>query len=128
MAKKIQLKDKLNVPLYPVTRNNITTGIEFATDEWIDGKQVFRKRINCGSLPNNTTKLVGIGIALSSITIIGLKGIANRADYNYPLPQSDPSGLNTVSLAITNPSNIEIKATSDRSTFTGYVDIYYTKN
>lgn len=36
----------------------LTTGTEKATNEYIDGKQVYRKRISLGTFPNNTNKTV----------------------------------------------------------------------
>ena len=40
----------------------ITTGQEVKTNEIIDGKRVYKKRINCGNLPNATSKYVNTRI------------------------------------------------------------------
>ena len=40
----------------------ITTGQEVKTNEFIDGKRVYKKRINCGNLPNATSKNIATRI------------------------------------------------------------------
>ena len=40
----------------------ITTGQEVKTNEIIDGKRVYKKRINCGNLPNATSKNIATRI------------------------------------------------------------------
>lgn len=38
------------------------TGQEVKTNEFIDGKRVYKKRINCGNLPNATSKNIATRI------------------------------------------------------------------
>lgn len=40
----------------------LTTGQEVKTNEFIDGKRVYKKRINCGNLPNATSKNIATRI------------------------------------------------------------------
>ena len=40
----------------------ITTGQEVKTNEFIGGKRVYKKRINCGNLPNATSKNIATRI------------------------------------------------------------------
>lgn len=107
-------------------KTNIVTGQEVATNEYIDGKQVFVKRINCGNLPNATGKLVSTG--LTNVTYTDIKGIATKGDTLFKLPYISPNALNaSISLYISGNA-IEIDTGIDRSAFTGEVTIYYTKN
>lgn len=110
--------------------NKIITGQEVATNEYIDGKRVYRKRINCGNLPNATSKTVSL--SLSNVNIIKIEGIAKNssdASNNLPLPYMDPRNLQTcVMLSIISDYNIALVTAEDKSYYTAYVTVYYTKN
>ena len=110
--------------------NKIITGQEVATNEYIDGKRVYRKRINCGNLPNATSKTVSL--SLSNVNIIKIEGIAKNssdASNNLPLPYMDPRNLQTcVMLGIISGYNIALVTAEDKSYYTAYVTVYYTKN
>ena len=110
--------------------NKIITGQEVATNEYIDGKRVYRKRINCGNLPNATSKTVSL--SLSNVNIIKIEGIAKNssdASNNLPLPYMDPRNLQTcVMLSIISGYNIALVTAEDKSYYTAYVTVYYTKN
>ena len=110
--------------------NKIITGQEVATNEYIDGKRVYRKRINCGNLPNATSKTVSL--SLSNVNIIKIEGIAKNssdASNNLPLPYIDPRNLQTcVMLSIISGYNIALVTAEDKSYYTAYVTVYYTKN
>ncbi len=110
--------------------NKIITGQEVATNEYIDGKRVYRKRINCGNLPNATNKTVSL--SLSNVNIIKIEGIAKNssdASNNLPLPYMDPRNLQTcVMLSIISGYNIALVTAEDKSYYTAYVTVYYTKN
>lgn len=112
------------------TVNNVVTGRETPTNEYIDYKQVYRKRIDIGVLPNATTKEVATG--LSNINCIRLEGIAK---YEYgtwaPLPMvenSNSSNYNAAIKLVRYGESLQIKCDADQSALNGYVDIYYTKN
>lgn len=106
---------------------NITTGTEYATNEYIDNKQVYRKRINFGALPNATTK--NVAHRLSNVTFIRMQGIATDGSTTISLPFSHiSSSAQCVQLSITS-ENVVIETKTDRSGFNNaYVDLYYTKN
>lgn len=111
-----------------IKQHNITTGTEFATDEYIDNKRVYRKRVNCGALPNATAKSVAHG--LSNVTFVKPpQGLAKNSNGTVlTLPYSAPNGVEySVALSVNN-TNIQISAGNDRSAYTEcYVDLYYTK-
>lgn len=105
-----------------------TTGQEYATNEYIDDKRVYGKRIDIGVLPNNTTKKVVHG--LTNFKLVRISGLATTTSDNYTitLPCLNDAGFAyCVALTVSN-TEVEIKAGSNRTTYTGYVDLYYTKN
>lgn len=123
----------INGDLYVKGKNaielNIITGEEVATTEWIDGKQVFIKRINCGPLPNNSQAQIDTGLNVSNITLIKMQGIMknNGTNEQYPLPFVYANSIDCVSMWL-NGEKLLINTGVDRSSYTGYVDLYYTKN
>lgn len=106
----------------------ITTNSENETNQFIDGKRVYRKRIPTGTLPNNTFKNISTG--LTNVDIIKIEGLVkNSSGSIFPLPFVTTSGItNNIQVNMTsNGSNIQISAGIDRSSYSGYVDIYYIK-
>lgn len=108
----------------------IITGVECKTNKLSDGKRVFVKRINTGTLPNSSNKAVPSGLDLSMIWIDKLEGTAKAANNTtIPLPFSTTIIEQCVALSIQSNGNINIQAGIDRSAYKySYVDIYYTKN
>lgn len=105
---------------------NIVTGKEIATNEYVDGKQVYRKRINFGALPNNTTKRVAHN--LTSVTFVRFSvSCTNASGYCINLPYVDLGASVCTVPTITN-TEIVIKSVTDQTTYNAYVDLYYTKN
>lgn len=104
----------------------VTTGVESVTNEWIDGKQVYRKRINVGALPNAGEKTVDLGFNVNTVNIIRMQGMAYAASANHymTLPYTYPSEL--VSLGCYHKV-LSINCQHDGSPYNAYVDIYYTK-
>lgn len=110
----------------------ITTGVEVATNEYIDNNRVYVKRIDIGTLPNATSKDVSTGLSTSQVSIERLQGKATRSSDNafYPLPFAHPTAQNAIScLCRDNDGTIDIRIQTgiDRSTASGYIDVYYTK-
>lgn len=95
---------------------------------WIDGKPLYQKTISCGALPNATTKTVAHGIS-GTYSIKSIQGYANYSTDTMPLPHTgvgDAAGANAISVAISG-SNIVVKTGSDRSNYSAYITIKYTK-
>lgn len=109
----------------------IVTTTEFKTGKIIDGKEEYGKLINLGNLPNASTKNVPHGIKnfTTACNITKIEGFAQGDDTScFPLPYSSPSGLTLcIGIIITN-SNISVVTGNDRSSLTGHVTLYYTKN
>lgn len=96
---------------------------------WIDGKHIYRKTINFGNLPNNTTKNVAHGISGLS-QLVKIDAIMNRPGVNggyYPLPFVSKASVNDqIEISVSN-TNVSIAANINWSTCTAFVTIYYTK-
>lgn len=110
-------------------KTNIVTGQEVATNEYIDGKQIFRKRVDVGNLPGaSAKKLVPIG--LTNVNIINFSGYYFSSSEGFGIAINHATGTNyyVQTFLVLNTMNIDISCGSDRSSYTGYVDIYYTKN
>ncbi|MCI8396811.1 MAG: hypothetical protein HFJ52_03960 [Clostridia bacterium] len=106
----------------------IETNVECATNEYIDKKRIYRKRIDCGSGPNNVIKSVQTG--LSNVTYEKIEGIMRLETSAIPLNSTrplTPTDNSTVGVFINN-NMICLESKADRSSMYVFVDIYYTKN
>lgn len=113
-----------------ITRNSTYSTEEQAVGTWIDGKTIYRKVINFGTLPNATKKEVQHNISNISI-FTKIEGIAIRNDetkftQSLPLVYKNTEMFYNTALAVDN-TTIEIQTDGDRSMFNGYVTLEYTK-
>lgn len=83
----------------------------YSTDErvvgtWIDGSKIYEKVIDCGALPNATTKTIAHGIERLNILISANIIATNDARTTYiPIPYSSETDLTAnIRLLITNTS------------------------
>lgn len=95
---------------------------------WIDGKPIYRKIINFGSLPNASSKEVNSNIS-DLDNIVKFIGVAMAQDKTtYCLPYvSTTSSTYFIDLTFTSSETIRIRTSVDRSNMNGYVTIEYTK-
>lgn len=107
------------------TKQKITTGQEIATSEYIDGKQVFRKRINVGNLPN--TGNFSAEHNLGNVRVIKYEGFAYRESTKTIIPMPYANSVYYIEMYL-DATKLYIDTSNDRSQFVGCVDIYYTKN
>lgn len=70
----------------------VITGQEIKTNETIDGKRVYKKRINCGAGPNNGSRSVATG--LSNATYVKVEGIVTNGIMYFPLNNTRPVDRN----------------------------------
>lgn len=94
--------------------------------KWIDGKSIYKKTINFGSMPAaNSNKSVNHGVALDSI--VSFDGmITNTAGTNrQPIPLA--TGAIFVWTDISN-TQITINTNGDRSAYNAFVTLFYTKS
>lgn len=112
---------------------NITNLQTYSTSEvntgktWIDGKPIYRKVINCGSLPNATSKTINHNIQNIEHSYIYGTAIRSSDKREFPLPYAAASAGSEIQLDLTNTA-IQITTSVDRSAFDQtYVIIEYTK-
>ena len=105
----------------------------YSTDEvvigtWIDNKPIYRKVINIGNLPNNATVNIPTSTFDASnkfITNIYCIGVSSQGEY-LKIPYYAGTS-NYTNILITSANTISIQTNADRSRFTGYVTVEYTK-
>lgn len=125
--------DALSAKQGKALNEKITKSSTYSTDEqavgtWIDGKTIYRKVINFGILPNATSKLVPHNIS-NLKNFVKIEGIAIRDDNFAQMLPLVYRGIDTeynTSLAVTN-TQISIICDNDRTNFTAYVTLEYTK-
>ena len=114
------------------------TGVNdyYSTDEkvvgvWIDGKPLYQKTVNFGTLPNNAKKAVAHGIS-NIEKVISIDGSAYGTTggvfYAFTFPNVGTNNQYTYDIAIDiTGANIDITTQTDRTFLTGIVTIKYTK-
>lgn len=112
----------------------VNGGHKYSTDEhvvgtWIDGKPIYEKTINFGTLPNKTTKTVAHEIT-NLDSFIELKTVSKRSSdlRFYPIPFVAPDTLNIAVRIDSVGPNIRIQTEVDMSDFTQtFITVQYTK-
>lgn len=96
--------------------------------KWVDGRTLYKKTINFGTLPNSTSKSVAHGISNLSY-VVSLSGVA----YSSSLNRFDtlPYFASTTSFGYTlncDKTNVTVSTGTDRTSFTTtYITIIYVK-
>lgn len=107
-------------------------GVQYSTEEqvigtWIDGKPLYQKTVNCGALPNATTKNIAHGISNLN-HVINYKGWCyNINGIDAPLLFVDKTAVGHNIAIYSNKTNIIIETGIDRSDWNGFVTLQYTK-
>lgn len=109
--------------------------ISYSTDEqftgkyWIDGRPVYQKTINFGTLPNATQKLVAHGISNLDYTI-DVRGVAqnpNGLTHSILTVPAPSTGTNVVTVYTTD-TDVGVNTGGDRSAYTiCYITMVYVK-
>lgn len=97
-------------------------GVEYRTTERWNGKPVYTKLIDFGILPNGTEKIVAHGITNLEYPL-SVSVFVKSSGWSFTLP-SDYKNEDRVSFSY---SGVIIKTTVDRTEYTGYATIKYTK-
>lgn len=107
---------------------NITTGTEYETGRIIDGKKEYAKRINCGNLPNAEVKYVQTG--LQNITLTkSIDGVMLNVNSQRGLPAPSITSTNTIMIYLNGTGTaLTINTQFNWSSYTAYVELFYTKN
>jgi len=109
-------------------QQTITTGTEYETGRIIDGKKEYGKRINCGNLPNAEVKYVQTG--LQNITLTkSIDGVMLNVNSQRGLPAPSITSTNTIMIYLNGTGTaLTINTQFNWSSYTAYVELFYTKN
>lgn len=139
MLRPSNIKDATYVP-YSKTNYELTTEISnianYSTTEtntgkkWINGKDIYRKVIEFGSLPNNSTKYVRHNISgiqeVINISVISKDTSSSNTTW-YSLPYSTQDGLQYTIRIVCNTTDVAIRTGTDRTNQTAVVILEYIK-
>lgn len=96
---------------------------------WIDGKSIYRKVVDLGNLPNNTSKDITLNIQNVN-EIVSIKALCSNENEVWVIPNaySTQYVIGLVARFSNNIiKNLSIYASSDTSAFTGRAILEYTK-
>lgn len=121
--------DDETTDIYAPSAEVIYSTTEHTIGKWIDNSAIYEKTINLGTMPNNTSATVNLDISNIGIIIdINCIGIASTGA--IPVPYVDDAYKNGDVLLDINTSVgvARIITSSDKSTYTAYLTIRYTKS
>lgn len=123
------------MPKFVNKDENIILNLNYSSEEsftgmyWIDGKKIYEKTINIGTLPNKDNSGVkNVAHGINQLDrVIDIRGIAVSGTETIPLPHNNPWVLGeTVTIRVSG-ANITVDTNSNKSSYTGYVTLKYTK-
>jgi len=96
--------------------------------KWVDGKTIYRKTINFGALPNATVKSVSHGISNLNyvVKIEGTAEAPNSTWITLPVVYRNADAAYNVEVSASS-TDVVCNTSQDRSMFTAYITLYYTK-
>lgn len=137
---KIEFKDlpDTSTPINSENLNLLQTNVENAIQEsnnyslnetiigkWINGKNIYRKVINFGALPNNTSKYMAHNISNIEYVVDCYGNAQNSSGSTTKLPSNNGT-INTNLYAT--KEEVRVVTNGDRSSYTVcYITIEYTK-
>lgn len=108
---------------------DIYTETERQVGLWKDSKPLYQKTIDCGTLPNATTKTVAHGVSnIEHIHILDANAKNTTTGLTLPLPYISTTNINQTVKVYCNDTNIYLETAIDYSAYTkSNVTIQYTK-
>lgn len=94
---------------------------------WVDSKPIYKKTINFGALPNNTTKTVAHNISSLGRVVKVEQSVTNGETGALILSSGNQSGIDEFNFYVTG-TTVGIWCSTNRSNCNAYVTLYYTKN
>lgn len=121
--------DNETTNLYAPSAEIIYSTTEHTVGKWIDNSTIYEKTINLGTMPNNTSASVNLDISNIGI-IIDINCIGISSTGAIPVPYVDDAYKNGDVLLDINTSVgiVRIITASDKSGYTAYLTIRYTKS
>ena len=129
MARLVTLHDTDGEIIYPQT----VSDMDYSTSEqdtgckWIDGKPIYKKTVDIGALPNAGSKTVAHGIANLGLVIKAEGFASGSGGVRVTFPFASVAAVGDQIAMRFEPTNIVILTGVNRSGFSGYVTLYYTK-
>lgn len=120
-SKKVQMKNLVG---------SYSESETFTGQYWIDGKPIYRKVVDCGNLPNNTTKQVAHNISNLG-NFVSIRGIAWGSGITdiIPLPLVSSAGKQYDVGIYCTATNVCLESVFDRSALNNsYAILEYTKS
>lgn len=94
--------------------------------KWVNGKPIYRKTVDTGTMPNNTRKQVAHGISNLDF-IISMGGAAYGNSTFVPIPYADTTASSSIGLFADSSNIILFSGANFSYLTTSYVTLYYTK-
>lgn len=110
----------------PIIMDYSTSEVNTGT-KWINGAVVYKKTINLGSLPNNTVKAVAHSISNLDF-VIDVQATASDGVNRIVIPATATTGTASQVSIYIDGTNVNITSGNDRSGYSGYATLYYTKS
>ena len=117
--------------LNPVPKNRGGYEVNYSTTEhvigtWIDGSTLYGKTIDCGALPNTSTKTISHNIT-GVKQVLHYEAMAMKTNAFKPMPYIW-NNVNSIIGVEFSDQYIYINTTADYSSYTeSYVTLHYTK-
>lgn len=117
------------------TKGYVDTAHSYSTSEvdtgttWIDGSTIYKKTINFGALPDASSKTVAHAISNLNY-IVKWDGMTTRTGDSIfrPLPLVNPADATLQASVEFDATNVYVYTGSDRSDYSAYITLYYTKS
>lgn len=109
-----------------INNNTTYSNTEKVIGFWVDNKPIYSQTINFGSLPNNGSKNVAHNIS-NIDKVVNYRGIAYSSSAFRTLPTCSPLNLTYNIDLYVDTTDIHIITGIDRTSYTSYVTIEYTK-
>lgn len=116
--------------LHAVSSDAVAESLSYSTTEqktggyWIDGKPIYRKAFSCGNLLDNDMLVINTGIT-DVDKWVKIEGLAYTTSVLVPLPYV--AGTNFMITLLVQNNQINIRTSSDRTSYKAYVVLEYTK-
>jgi hypothetical protein len=113
------------MPLYKQPEHGYSS-VEHIVGKWINGATLYEKTVDCGAMPNAATKSIAHGITGAAIFFI-TEGFFIASTTSIPMPFASGTSFAYNANVYISGDNILAFAGVDRSAYTLYVTIRYTK-
>lgn len=116
--------------MHAVTSNAVAESLSYSTTEqktggvWTDGKPIYRKVVDFGALPNNSTKSVAHNI--SNIDNVMSISIIAKSSSEFLILSTGKNGVTDFNAWVT-LTHVNIHTDSDRTNYNAYATVEYTK-